>query len=96
MPSNDSQQTHIWRPYVNHWNVDFSETRASVDRAQQINYTLAAMTPGTVPRDLSEHEFMNALLADLEQQDRGDVKPTPEIAESAQITETCTTSDAYT
>ena len=39
---------------------------------------------------------MNALLADLEQQDRGDVKPTAEIAESAQITETCTTSDAYT
>jgi len=41
----------VWQPHTNYWNLNLREIQASVERAQEINDALAAMTPGATLRD---------------------------------------------
>jgi len=41
LPSNQQQITHVWRPLTTYENLTSEEIKASVSRAQEINYLAA-------------------------------------------------------
>jgi len=72
LPSNQSQETHVWKPTTTFLNLTIDEIKESVKRAQEINYLT---TRGQTQHDLPT---IDALLDMLLHEDKD-----PELPQSA-------------